>query len=187
MTVGRIARSRWRSLGASLVGWAALVVLYLVLQTIASAYPGPLVTVTSPYTVSSTETLVEAEAGPCRREGPVSGSGFGYWWTCQAVIRRPDGATALVELRSSTLTPDDTGTRVTLEESCGAGGGCAYGRPGYGGWTVPMRLLTYVIGIAVVAALVMACAGVVHAVLGPPRRPTLMLARRRADELGDAP
>jgi hypothetical protein len=172
-------------LAASAVAWVVVLLVYFGLLTALSAYPGPLVTPRGSFDVSTDEQVAWAEAGQCRRVGPISDAGFGFWWTCSAVIHASDGRVVSTELRSSTLTPGDTGNRVELVESCGSGDRCSYGRPGYGGWMFPMKLTTYLLGIIIAFAFLGSCICLVGAVLGPRRRPMLMRLGQGANELGD--
>lgn len=64
-----------------------------------------------------------AQATECVRYGPVSRSGFGYWYECRAEVTWRDGTRLAVSTRGSILTPEDVGRPVQVRETGG-------GRPG---------------------------------------------------------
>jgi hypothetical protein len=89
---------------------------------------------------------VVAEVGACRRLGPVSADGFGYWWKCQVTVRVADGRVVNTTVDHSIVTPADAGRPVDFRESCKRGGttGCSYGRPTGRGWKVAVGALVLV-------------------------------------------
>jgi hypothetical protein len=114
------------------------------------------------------ERPVVAEVGTCRRLGPVSVDGFGYWWKCQVTVRAADGRVVRASVDRSIMTPADRGRPVELREACEGGGatGCSYGRPVARGWKVAVGALVFIqwcvlafIGFAVVMVLIRATLG----------------------------
>lgn len=58
-----------------------------------------------------------ARAVECVRYGPVSGSGFGYWYECQAEVAWNDDSRQTLSTRNSVLTPDHFGRDVRVQET----------------------------------------------------------------------
>lgn len=50
----------------------------------------------------------------CTKEGPLSLSGIGYWWSCEVEITTKDGDTADQVFKGSQFVPDDKGTEFPL-------------------------------------------------------------------------
>lgn len=96
---------RLTQFGAAVAAVAAIVVTTLVCDTVASFYPGTGVVKSSP-----AERPAEATVRDCRRVGPVSGDGFGYWWHCEVTIRTHDGREVDTVVKHSIVTPDDRGS-----------------------------------------------------------------------------
>ncbi|MEU8083163.1 DUF6346 domain-containing protein [Micromonospora sp. NPDC049101] len=65
---------------------AGLVASMLALDTVRSCYPGVGV-----FKFTPALQPVEATVHECRRVGPVSGDGFGYWWHCAVTVQTRDG------------------------------------------------------------------------------------------------
>lgn len=55
-----------------------------------------------------------ARVADCRREGPVSVSGFGYWWLCEADVVWDSGGRQRVTVQIGQLGPDDAGRDVPV-------------------------------------------------------------------------
>ncbi|MEU4528791.1 DUF6346 domain-containing protein [Micromonospora ureilytica] len=79
---------------------AGLVASTLALDTVWSFYPGVGVFKSTP-----AQQPAEATVHECRRVGPVSGDGFGYWWHCAVTVRTRDGREVRTVVRHSTVTP----------------------------------------------------------------------------------
>jgi hypothetical protein len=58
-----------------------------------------------------------ARATECVKYGPVSRSGFGYWYRCRAEVTWRDGKRQSRSTRGSILTPDDIGRQVQVRET----------------------------------------------------------------------
>src|SRR5689334_742521 len=80
---------------------------WLALLTVGNLYHGTGVVKTVPH-----ETPAVAQVGACRRVGPVSPDGFGYWWHCDAVVTTAAGRFVRTTVGRSILTPSDAGTTV---------------------------------------------------------------------------
>ncbi|MET7752685.1 DUF6346 domain-containing protein [Micromonospora sp. NPDC005367] len=87
-----------------------------------------------------------AQVGECRRAGPVSVNGFGYWWECQVVVRTDDGRVVEAVVRHSIVTPRDAGNDVEFREACSGSDNadCIYGRPVHRAWATAVRLVEMV-------------------------------------------
>lgn len=59
----------------------------------------------------------------CRRVGPLSGSGLGYWWTCTVEVRWDDGDQDRYDLPGSRFTPADRAQPVAVREVARSGRG----------------------------------------------------------------
>lgn len=105
----------------------------------------------------------------CRKTGPLSLNGFGYWWSCSARVTMGDGRVVHIETRASALRPGDRD--VPMVESCQKNlpSKCTYTRPGNFALAFGVRLLRPVTG----AAALFAVAAAVAVVASP------MLTRRR--------
>lgn len=60
-----------------------------------------------------------ARATSCQRHGPVSGSGFGYWYDCTAEVTWSGGERSTVSTGQSVLTSADIGHDVQVRELTG--------------------------------------------------------------------
>ena len=101
------------------------VLLLLLFTTVFSLYKG-----TRAGYLSPSEKPAVAQVGDCRRLGPVSVDGFGYWWECQVAVRTSDGRTVHTVVDRSIVTPADAGRDVEFRQACKHGTtGCSYGRP----------------------------------------------------------
>src|SRR5690606_27216942 len=58
-----------------------------------------------------------AQVVACRRVGPISGSGLGYWWTCTLEVRWDDGGQGRYVLPGSRFTPADRDRPVPVRET----------------------------------------------------------------------
>ncbi|WTE89625.1 DUF6346 domain-containing protein [Micromonospora zamorensis] len=157
---------RLTQFGAAVAAVAAIVVTTLVCDTVASFYPGTGVVKSSP-----AERPAEATVRDCRRVGPVSGDGFGYWWHCEVTIRTHDGREVDTVVKHSIVTPDDRGKPVEFREACYEkdNADCRYGRPAWRVWALALEMLRMVRN----AMLMLLLCGVWYAlqrtVLGVPR------------------
>ncbi|MCG5467306.1 DUF6346 domain-containing protein [Micromonospora sp. LAH09] len=117
---------------------ASLVASTLVLDTVVSFYPG-----TGAYKSTPAQQQAEATVHECRRVGPVSGDGFGYWWHCAVTVRTSDGREVRTVVRHSTVTPHDRGSPVEFREVCYGKGNtdCRYGRPAWRIWALALAAL----------------------------------------------
>lgn len=91
--------------------------------------------------LSPSERAAVAEVGACRRLGPLSVDGFGYWWECEVAVRVEDGRVVHAVVDRSIVTPADEGRKIDFRESSkGAGSpiaamadrSVAAGRPRWG-------------------------------------------------------
>jgi Family of unknown function (DUF6346) len=57
-----------------------------------------------------------ARVTECYRYGPISRSGFGYWYQCRAEVTWTDGTRRVVTTRGSALTPADVDRSVKVRE-----------------------------------------------------------------------
>ncbi|MER7267015.1 DUF6346 domain-containing protein [Micromonospora carbonacea] len=144
----------------------AIVVSWLVFDTVAGFYPGTGVVKSTP-----AERPVQATVGECRRVGPVSGDGFGYWWHCAVTVRTDDGREARIVTGNSVVTPADRGRPVDFREACFGKGNtdCRYGRPVSRVWALAVTML----GMARIALTIVLILGIwyslVRTVVGVPR------------------
>jgi hypothetical protein len=138
-------------------------VLYEGFVTLYGLYPGT----RAGYLAPSERTAV-AEVGTCRRLGPLSVDGFGYWWECAVTVRVEDGRVIHTVVDRSILTPTDAGRKVDFREACKRGQltDCSYGRPVGRGWKALVGALILiewmVVGLCAFLVLVL----LVRAVLG---------------------
>jgi hypothetical protein len=100
----------------------------LILATRASFYQGT----GSVGAHGPTEHTVQAAVQDCRRTGPLSDMGIGYWWVCRAQVTTDYGVVERV-LDRSIATKSDIGRTIALAEACKAGV-CHYGKAVGGGW-----------------------------------------------------
>ncbi|GAA2186261.1 DUF6346 domain-containing protein [Micromonospora lupini] len=117
---------------------AALVGSSLVLDTVASFYPGTSVVKSTP-----AERRAEATVQDCHRVGPVSGDGLGYWWHCAVTVRTNDGREVRTAVCHSVVTPDDRGQAIEFREACygKANTDCRYGHPAWRVWALALSML----------------------------------------------
>jgi Family of unknown function (DUF6346) len=93
----------------------------------------------------SKDQAVTADIEACHRRGPVSFDGLGYWWSCTATVRTPDGRTTHPTLRHSIARPADVGTTIKIRERCGNDNSdCSYGLSRPYVWGVLLRILSVV-------------------------------------------
>ncbi|WP_431912236.1 DUF6346 domain-containing protein [Micromonospora carbonacea] len=144
----------------------AIVVSWLVFDTVAGFYPGTGVVKPTPK-----ERPAQATVGECRRVGPVSGDGFGYWWRCAVTVRTGDGREARIVTGNSVVTPADRGRPVDFREACFGRGNtdCRYGRPVSRVWALAVTSL----GMVRIGLTILLIFGVwyslLRSVLGVPR------------------
>ncbi|MGA3540859.1 DUF6346 domain-containing protein [Micromonosporaceae bacterium DT194] len=157
---------RLRQLFLMAITLLATCVLVLVSQSVLSLYPG-----TGSVRPGVTERPVWAKVEECRRIGPFSGYGLGYWWICQAVVRHDEGPERQVMLGRSIVGPDDVGQVVELRAACHGRGeaDCYYGRPLAGFWSAGYAILEMVIKALVVGLLFAVGLYLLKAVVGGPR------------------
>lgn len=136
-------------LAVSIVVACALLLLYLTLDTL---YPGT--GSFRPY--GPTERPVHVTAEECRRVGPVSDQGLGYWWACRITFQREGGQVAEAVVGGSIVRPEEIGTAVTLYAACDEPDGtdCRFGKPVSGVLALlygVFRIFGTALGIALVA------------------------------------
>ncbi|RAO27169.1 hypothetical protein PSN13_06085 [Micromonospora saelicesensis] len=148
------------ALAAGTVGWT------LALDTVASFYPGTGMVRSTP-----SERPAKATVNDCRKVGPVSADGFGYWWHCAVTVRTSDGREVRTVVRHSTVTPGDRSRPVEFREVCHGKGNtdCRYGRPAWRIWALALAALG-IVRRGVVLLLLM-CVGfyLLRTVVGVPR------------------
>lgn len=105
---------RLRLLFFAAVTLAVAYVLSLLYLTGLAFYPGT--GTIRPY--GPTERAVQATVEECRRIGPVSDHGLGYWWVCRIVVEREDGQSVDAVVGGSIVNPGQVGMVVTLNEAC---------------------------------------------------------------------
>ncbi|MGC4810889.1 DUF6346 domain-containing protein [Micromonospora sp. DT228] len=145
---------------------AGLVASSLALDTVWSFYPGVGVFKSTP-----AQQPVEATVHECRRVGPVSGDGFGYWWHCALTVRTRDGREVRTVVRHSTVTPADRGGPVEFREVCHGKGNtdCRYGRPAWRIWAFALALLGILRTSLVLLLLFLVGVYLLRTVVGVPR------------------
>ncbi|MDI5937294.1 MULTISPECIES: DUF6346 domain-containing protein [unclassified Micromonospora] len=157
---------RLTQLGVAVACAVAIVVSWLVFNTMTGFYSGTGMVKSTP-----AERPAQATVGECRRVGPVSGDGFGYWWQCAVTVRTGDGREVRIVTRNSAVTPADRGGPVDFREACFGKGNtdCRYGRPVSRVWALAVTIL----GMVRVALTIMLILGVwyslLRSVLGVPR------------------
>lgn len=141
-------------------------VLVLVSQSVLSLYPG-----TGAVRPGVTEQPVRANVQECRRVGPLSGYGLGYWWECQAVVRHDEEPERQVVLGRSIVDPGDVGQVVELRAACRGQGeaDCHYGRPMAGLWVAGYVIVEMVIKVVIFGLLFLVVIYLLTAVMGWPR------------------
>lgn len=127
-------RSLRNAIATLLAGSAA----WLILATVQSLYKGTGVAKATP-----PEKPAAVEATSCQRDGPITWSGFGYWWTCRATARVSDGREVKIVVTHSILAPGDVGRTVDFREACFGENNtrCVYGRPTNHLWAFLLELL----------------------------------------------
>jgi Family of unknown function (DUF6346) len=155
------------------------VVVGFAFATVESLYPG-----TGVATGYPVERPAVGQVGECRRAGPLSVNGFGYWWECRVRIRTDDGRVVQTVLRHSMVTPADAGRPVELREACfGADNTrCRYGRPVSRGFAVALRFLRVFERAVNLAFLFLVCLYLLGLVLGERRYDAVMARIRRRRE-----
>jgi hypothetical protein len=130
--LGPVRFFRLRALGTATLLALAGIVARLLFLTVLSLYPGTdVVAGPGPRKMPVQQRPAVGEVGECRRVGPVSGNGLGYWWECRVRVRTGDGREVQTVLRNSIVFPHDAGRPVELREACLGKGNtnCGYGRP----------------------------------------------------------
>ena len=169
MTDQRPRAEDWRYRATYLgLGIAALLVVVAVLlgvNSLTNLYHGD----PSP-SGDVTTTRASTAIGRCDRAGPVSVSGYGYWWTCDVTLTLADGRTVTTTVDRSTVTPADRADPPTLVEHCQHTGftDCAYSRTGGNGWLAFLLVLSARV-VWFVCAIFALLAGVpvLRGILGP--------------------
>lgn len=174
-------QARLRALVGATVAAACWFVVTAGLSTLESAYKGPTVVRVPPANVIPV-TEVEGRVGECVRTGPLSSSGFGYWWLCQVTVQKADGRSVTVVLRRSIVSPADAGRTVDLYEACTKDGDrCSYGRRVHRGWGIAVAFLQVLHrGISLLFILLI-LRYLLQAILGESRFAALMRGWRRKD------
>jgi len=156
-------KDRAKALLVAVAAAALGLVLLEGFTTLYSLYPG-----TRSGWFGPPERAAVAEVQACRRLGPLSIDGVGYWWKCQVTVRVGDGRVINTVVDRSIVTPADEGRKIRFREACRRGGftGCSYGRPVGRGWKAAMGALQLVewtvlafFAFAVVLSLVRAALG----------------------------
>lgn len=139
------------------------VVLLLGLTTVHSLYRGSRAGWFGP-----PERVAVAEVRSCRRLGPLSLDGLGYWWECAVTVRVADGRVVNAVVDRSVVTPADIGREVELRQGCKGRGltDCNYGRPVARGWKVAVGALLIVEWSVLVLSVFMVVMYLLRAVLG---------------------
>jgi hypothetical protein len=157
---------RIRLLFFAVVTLAVAYVLSLLYLTVLAFYPGT--GSVRPY--GPTERPVQATVEECRRVGPVSAHGLGYWWVCRIMVEREDGQSVEADVGYSIVGPEQVEKVVALNEACydPERVECSYGKPVSG-----ILELLYgcfqIIGRAVgVASLMIAALYLFRALVGAP-------------------
>ena len=147
-------------------------VVALATTTVHSFYPG-----TGSGRFGPPERTAVAEVGSCRRLGPVSVDGFGYWWQCEVTVRVEDDRVVTAVVDRSVVSPVDRGRKIPFREACRGGGvtDCSYGRPVARGWKAVMGAFKLVEGMVLALIVFAIVVFLISAVFG--RRGRLALAR----------
>jgi hypothetical protein len=154
---------RLKFLLGAVVAAAAGVVLLLGLTTVHSLYRGSRAGWFGP-----PERVAVAEVRSCRRLGPLSIDGVGYWWECAATVQVTDGRVVDAVVDRSVVTPADIRRKVELREGCKRGGppDCDYGRPVARGWKAAVGALLIVEWSVLVLSVFVVLVCLLRAVLG---------------------
>jgi hypothetical protein len=165
-------RFRLHALAAVALFAVVGIVAHLVSLTVLSLYPGTdVIKRIGPVTLNIPQRPAVGEVGECRRVGPVSGNGLGYWWQCRVQVRTGDGRKVQTVLGNSVVSPHDAGRPVELREAClGRGNSdCRYGRPVNRGWGIAAMVWAMISRSAVVLCMLGVGIGLLAALLGPRR------------------
>jgi hypothetical protein len=151
-------------LAGAVVVTAVCLALMVVFATVYSLYKG-----TRSGWFGPQERAAVAEVGACRRLGPVSVDGLGYWWKCRVTVRVADGRVVNTVVDQSIVTPADQGRQVEFREACKRGGttGCSYGRPAARGWRVALGALNLIEWCLLVFGAFVVLLLLLRAVIGP--------------------
>lgn len=105
---------------------AVSLLIALSLATVRSLYAGDMVTRPGYRTTGTANVL------SCEEVGPITQSGFGFWWNCDIVVELADGRSVRTTVGASVVTPQDRGTMVDIVEFCRhpQHHECSYARPG---------------------------------------------------------
>jgi hypothetical protein len=125
--------SRWGEALKAVASAAVCLTILLLISTGDSLYGAT--TLVGP---SNAEHPVVLHVESCQRVGPVSRSGFGFWWTCRVTGGRAGAASTVI--RRSIVTQADVGHDVTVQEFCDDTG-CHHGRLVSRWWSFPMAVL----------------------------------------------
>jgi Family of unknown function (DUF6346) len=119
-------KDRAKALLAAVAAAALGLALLEGFTTLHSFYPG-----TRSGWFGPPERAAVAEVKTCRRLGPLSIDGVGYWWKCEVTVRVEDGRVVTTVVDRSIVTPADGGRTIEFREACKRGGltDCSYGRP----------------------------------------------------------
>jgi hypothetical protein len=166
------------ALGMAVLLVVAWTVVGFGLATVQSLYPG-----TGAAFPAAKERPAIGHVGECRRAGPVSVNGFGYWWECRVLIRTDDGREVRTVLRHSIVAPSDAGRDVDLRETCSGDDNtdCRYGRPADRTWGVAMAFLNLLVWAVNIAFVFLVGLYLLGAVLGERRYDALMAKVGRRD------
>ncbi|WFE20716.1 DUF6346 domain-containing protein [Solwaraspora sp. WMMD937] len=102
----------------------------------------------------------------CRRIGPVSEHGFGYWWSCSAQVEMDDGRVLEIETEASMLRPGERD--VAIVESCQKNRPtkCVYSQPGNFVLALGVRLLGIITAAVAISGAGAAAIVAVFALIG---------------------
>jgi len=147
-------RSRRKSLAIAAAFLGGAFVLWVAVNTAASAYGG----LGSHRFERRVQSSTTAHVLSCARRGPISLDGVGYWWHCRATVPRAGGGTAETVLGPSVAHPSDVGHDITVRSDCDNNdGNCNYGNdnpPWVGGFIQIAGIIVYAGGaIAVLISL----------------------------------
>jgi hypothetical protein len=134
-------KDRAMSLLAAVAAAALGLALLMGFTTLHSFYPG-----TRSGWIGPPERVAVAEVQTCRRLGPLSVDGIGYWWECAVTVRVEDGRVVTAVVDRSIVTPADAGRKIQFRQACKRGEliDCSYGRPVARGWKAAMGALKLV-------------------------------------------
>ncbi|MGH3661590.1 MAG: DUF6346 domain-containing protein [Micromonosporaceae bacterium] len=162
---------RLNQLGVAVLVATAGIVIGMGFATVESLYPGTGVVKSTP-----AEKPAVARVQECRRVGPVSDNGFGYWWECRVVVRVAGGRVVKAVVDGSVVGPLDAGREVEFREACFGDGDtdCSHGRPVNRAWGFAVAALGIVDTAVSVFCWLMAAVYALRALLGVPRYFTLV-------------